>query len=210
MKELILALDVTERDKAIDIAKDVTEYVDRIKVNYPLVLSAGIRIIKELTTFKPVIADFKIADIPHTSSLIARIAFESGAESVIAHGFVGGDTLAEVCKVAKEFDGRVYVVTELSSPGGEEFMSAVSLKIVEIARKVGCDGLIAPSTRVERLREIREVAGDMEILCPGIGAQGGSLEALRYADGIIVGRGIYAAENPAKAAMEYRKVTEGV
>ncbi|WP_456469200.1 orotidine-5'-phosphate decarboxylase [Archaeoglobus sp.] len=210
MKELILALDVLEGDRAIEIAEKVSEFVDRIKVNYPLVLSTGIGIVEELSKIKPVIADFKIADIPYTSSLIARIAFESGAESVIAHGFVGSDTLEEVLKVATEYSGKVYVVTELSSPGGQDFMSQVSLRIVEIARKVGCHGLIAPSTRINRLREIRKAAGDMEILCPGIGAQGGSVEALKYADGIIVGRSIYACEDPRLAAMEYRRVIEGV
>jgi orotidine-5'-phosphate decarboxylase len=208
MKQLILALDVMEREEAVKIAEKVSEHIDRIKVNYPLVLSAGIGIIRQLSEIKPVIADFKIADIPYTSSLIAKIAFENSAESVIVHGFVGFDTLREVCRVAEGFGGKVYAVTELSSPGGEEFMSAVSLKIVEKAREAGCHGLIAPSTRIERLREIRRAAGDMEILCPGIGAQKGSLEAVRYADGIIVGRGIYASGNPAEEARKYRRLLE--
>jgi orotidine-5'-phosphate decarboxylase len=206
MKQLILALDVMDGEKAMEIAKKVAEHIDRIKVNYPLVLSAGVGIMKRLSEIKPVIADFKIADIPYTSSLIARIAFENLAESVIVHGFVGSDTLREVCRVAEEFGGKVYAVMELSSPGGEEFMSAVSLKIVEKAKEAGCDGLIAPSTRIERLREIRKAAGDMEILCPGIGAQKGSIEAVKYADGIIVGRGIYASGNPAEEARKLRRV----
>lgn len=210
MKELILALDVLDGLKAVEVAEEVSESVDRIKVNYPLVLSAGTGIIKDLSRIKPVIADFKIADIPYTSSLIAKIAFESGASAVIVHGFTGSDTLKAVLDVAKQYNGKVYAVTELSSPGGKEFMSEVSLKIAEMAKKAGCDGLIAPSTRVERLREIRKLAKNMEILCPGIGAQGGSLEALKYADGIIVGRGIYESESPRKAAMEYRRVIEGV
>lgn len=208
MKQLILALDVLDEEKALEIARNVEEYVDRIKVNYPLVLSAGIEVIRKLSRIKPVIADFKIADIPYTSSLIAKIAFENLAESVIAHGFVGSDTLKEVCRVAAEYGGKVYVVTELSSPGGEEFMSAVSLKIAEKAREIGCSGLIAPSTRIERLKEIRRVAGDMEILCPGIGAQKGSLEAVKYADGIIVGRGIYDSRNPAEEARKFRQLLE--
>lgn len=204
MKELILALDVTRREKALRIVEEVSEYISRIKVNYPLVLSAGIGIINKLSEFKPVIADFKIADIPYTSSLIAKIAFENGAESVIAHGFVGSDSIDEICKVAREYGGKVYVVAELSSPGGQEFMSSVSLKIVKMAKDVGCHGLIAPATRLNKLAEIRKVADKMEILCPGIGVQGGSLEALRYADGVIVGRSIYGSKNPKKAAMELK------
>uniref|UniRef100_A0A7C3M9I0 Orotidine 5'-phosphate decarboxylase n=1 Tax=Archaeoglobus fulgidus TaxID=2234 RepID=A0A7C3M9I0_ARCFL len=208
MKQLILALDVLNEEKALELAERVKEYVDRIKVNYPLVLSAGIGVMRKLSKIKPVIADFKIADIPYTSSLIAKIAFENSAESVIAHGFAGSDTLKEICRVAEEYGGKVYVVTELSNPGGEEFMSAVSLKIVEKAREAGCSGLIAPSTRIERLREIRKAARDMEILCPGIGAQKGSFEALRYADGIIVGRGIYESRNPAEEARKFRELLQ--
>ncbi len=210
MKKLVLALDVMDAERAVNLAKEVSDLIDAIKVNYPLVLSAGVEIIERLAEIGPVIADFKIADIPYTSSLIARIAFEKGTSAVIVHGFTGSDTVRAVVEVAEEHEGKVYVVTELSSPGGEEFMSRVSLKIVEMARRLGCHGLIAPSTRIDRLAEIRKAANNMEILCPGIGAQGGSIEALKYADGIIVGRGIYAADDPRKEAKRYRNMIENV
>ncbi len=106
MKQLIVALDVVERKTAMEIAGKVAEHIDRIKINYPLVLSAGVGVIKELSKIKPVIADFKIADIPYTSSIIARIAFENSAESVIVHGFVGSDTLREVAGWQRSMVGR--------------------------------------------------------------------------------------------------------
>lgn len=208
MKELILALDVEERRIALKIAEELCDLVDRFKVNYPLVLSSGIRVISELSEIKPVIADLKIADVPHISAKIADIAFRNDAKAVIAHGFVGSDSLKAVLSVAKRFDGELYVVTELSSPGGEEFMSKLSLEIARKAKEIGCHGLIAPATRIEKLKEIREVAGDMKILCPGIGAQGGSLETLRFADGIIVGRSIYEAENPREEAKKLREYVQ--
>ncbi|MCX8172637.1 MAG: orotidine 5'-phosphate decarboxylase, partial [Archaeoglobaceae archaeon] len=85
MKELILALDVEERKIAIKIAEELSDLIDRFKVNYPLLLSAGIKIISELSEMKPVIADLKIADVPHISSKIAEIAFRNDAKAVIAH-----------------------------------------------------------------------------------------------------------------------------
>jgi len=208
VKELILALDVEERRISLRIAEEVCDLVDRFKVNYPLILSSGIRIISELSEMKPVIADLKIADVPHVSSKIADLAFRNDAEAVIAHGFVGSDSLKSVVNVAKRFNGEVYVVTELSSPGGEEFMSKFSLEIAKKAKEIGCHGLIAPATRLERLRAIRETAGEMRILCPGVGAQGGSLESLRYADGIIVGRSIYEADNPRQEARRFREYVQ--
>jgi len=58
---IIVALDVDDTS----IAAEIAEWVDAIKVNYPLVLSKGVSVIKELAAYKPVIADFKIADVPH-------------------------------------------------------------------------------------------------------------------------------------------------
>ncbi len=208
VKKLVLALDVIDEVKALDIAESVSVYVDELKVNYPLVLSAGVGIIRKLSSIKPVIADFKVADVPHTAEMIAQLAFENGASAIIVHGFAGRDVVEAVNGVAKDYAARVYVVTELSNPGAAEFMSPVSLEVVEMAKSLGCAGLIAPATRLERLELIRRAAGDMEVLCPGIGAQGGSLEALKFCDGIIVGRSIYASKDPVEAAKELRRVLD--
>lgn len=206
MKKLILALDVPNFEVAIEIAEDVYEYVDEFKVNYPLVLSSGIKIIKDLAKMKPVIADFKIADVPHISCEIARIAFENRASSVIVHGFSGRDTVEAVLNVAKNFDGKVYVVTELSSKGGEEYMANFSVKIAETVRELGCHGIIAPATRIEKVKILRRTVKDLEIICPGIGFQGGNFEVLKFADGIIVGRSIYMSDDPRRAAKEMKEI----
>lgn len=201
MTGLILALDVMDGKKAVEVAEKTTEWIDLIKVNYPLVLSAGIGVIKKLSKFKKVIADFKISDIPYTSSLISRIAFENGAFAVICHGFAGSDTLKAVKDVAGEYGGEIYVVTELSSPGGEEFLQKVSNSIAVLARDIGCDGIIAPATRPERVRELREIVGDLKIICPGVGVQGGKIEDIKgLAEYIIVGRSICMADNPEREA----------
>ena len=42
---MILALDVTDREEALKIAEEVWEFVDAIKVGYPLILAAGLEII---------------------------------------------------------------------------------------------------------------------------------------------------------------------
>lgn len=203
---LILALDLKDREKALSVAESVKEHVDVIKVNYPLVLSCGVEIIGELSEIRPVIADFKIADIPFTSSAIAEIAFESGARAVICHGFVGRDVVEEVVKVAKRYSGEVYVVAELSSEGAREFMQPVAEKIVEIANNVGCHGIIAPATRPERVEKLRRLARGLKIISPGVGAQGGKVEEIaKFVDGIIVGRSIYGAENPVEAAKRFKE-----
>uniref|UniRef100_A0A7J2THA8 Orotidine 5'-phosphate decarboxylase n=1 Tax=Archaeoglobus fulgidus TaxID=2234 RepID=A0A7J2THA8_ARCFL len=204
VKELVLALDLEDRRSALKIAENLSDLVDRFKVNYPLIISSGIRIISEISELKPVIADLKIADVPHIAAKIAEIAFRNDAQAVIIHGFAGSDMMKAVLSVAKRYGCEVYVVTELSSEGGKEFMGRFSIEIAKMAKDNGCNGLIAPATRLDKLKEIREAAGDIKILCPGIGAQGGSLDALKFADGIIVGRSIYLAENPREVARELR------
>ena len=207
MTGLILALDIFEEKKAFEIAEKTRDWVDMIKVNYPLVLSSGIEIIGKLSYFKPVIADFKIADIPYTSSLIAKIAFENGASAVICHGFAGSDTLKAVKEVASEYGGEIYVVTELSSPGGEEFLQKVANSIAKLAKEIGCDGIIAPATRPERVKELKKLTGDLKIICPGVGVQGGRIEEVKeLADYIIVGRSIYMAEDPGREAQKFYEI----
>jgi len=207
---LILALDLTKKEEALSIAKKVEKHVSAIKVNYPLVLSAGLEIIEELKKIKPVIADFKIADIPFTSELIAKIAFESGADAVISHGFVGRDVIADIKEVAERYDGEVYVVTELSNEGAKEFMEEHSIEIARMAIEMGCEGLIAPATRPKKIEELRQLDDSVKIIVPGVGAQGGDVfEAIKAgADGIIVGRAIYKSENPEKSAKEFLNAME--
>ncbi len=206
MAELVLALDMLDETRALEVAREVSEYVSALKVNYPLVLSAGVDVIGKLAKIRPVVADFKVADIPYTSSLIAKIAFEAGAKAIIVHGFAGVETVKAVLDVAEEYGGEVYVVTELTS--SDEFFRGVADRIAKMARDLGCHGIIAPGNRPERVKELRRIVGGMKILCPGIGVQGGKAEAVidAGADAIIVGRSIYEAEDPKKAAEELSRL----
>ena len=207
---LILALDVTDRAKAISISKDVAEYTDAIKIGYPLVLGAGIEIINTLSKFAPIIADFKVADIPNTNRLICARAFEAGAGAVIVHAFTGRDSLSECVKTGREYNGEIYVVTEMSHPGAVDFMQAKALELARLAVESGASGVVAPATRPERVKEIRSVVGELTIISPGVGAQGGSAaEAVRAgADYVIVGRSIYNSKNPAIEAEKIAKEIE--
>lgn len=200
MAGLILALDVTDRDMALKIADEVKEYLYAIKVGLPLVMTAGMDVVDLLSQMVPVICDFKVADIPNTTKLIVSQAKKHGAMGIIVHGFVGRDSMKAAVDGAGKM--KVYVVAEMSHPGALDFMQKHSNEIVEMARDVGAAGLIAPATRPDRIREIRTLAGDMEILSPGVGAQGGkareTIEA--GANHVIVGRSIYNAQNPKEAA----------
>lgn len=204
MKEnsrIILALDVTQRAKAVSVAQEAREYLDAIKINWPLVLGAGPRIITELAENSSVICDFKIADIPNTNRLIVEQAMALGASAVIAHGFTGLDSLMACIDAS---DGKVFVVTEMSHPGGKEFTAPNSERIAAMAKEVGAMGIVAPATRPERIARLREIVDPLKIISPGVGAQGGKAsDALAAgADFVIIGRAIYESSTPRSAAAE--------
>ncbi len=196
---LIVAMDVTERDSAVTIAEDISEYVDAIKVGYPLVLAEGLGVVSDLAEFAPVIADLKVADIPNTDRLICEQVFKAGADAVIVHGFTGHDSLRACVEVADGFGKDIYVVAEMSHPGGAEFFQPVADTIAEMAVKAGAYGIVAPATRPDRVKHLRSIIGnEMSIISPGVGAQGGSARDVIQAgaDWVIVGRSIYNSKSP--------------
>ena len=199
---LILALDVTSRAKAVFLVEQLSTYFDAVKIGYPLILSAGIGIVKEISAFSQVITDLKIADIPNTNRLICEAALCAGASGVIAHAFPGKDSLEACAKSVAAHGADLFVVTEMSHPGAEQFMAPLAEQMARLAVDAGAAGVVAPATRPERIKWIRSIIGDRIIISPGVGAQGGSaLKALEAgADYLIVGRSVYGAEDPAAAA----------
>jgi orotidine-5'-phosphate decarboxylase len=209
MAELILALDVTDRKQAETIAKACAPRIDAIKLGYPLILSCGLDIAEELGSLDlPLIADFKVADIPNTNRLIAEQVFDAGFASIICHGFTGKDAVQACVDVAADYGGACFVVAEMSHPGATAFFhGGAAEKIAELAMECGADGIIAPATRPERVKVLRKIVGNRKILSPGVGAQGGDAAAVATTvDGIIVGRAIYEAEDPAAAAASFAKL----
>lgn len=209
MAELLLALDVKGREEAVRVAKFCEGELDAIKIGYPLVLSTGLGIVKDLAAYNiPIIADFKVADIPNTNSLICEEVFAAGCSGVIAQAFCGSDSLAACVDLAHDHGGVCFAVCEMSHPGALDFISGENAeRMAKMAKDVGADGIIAPATRPERTEILREIIGnEMKIYSPGVGAQGARPEDVKnYVDGIIVGRAIYEAADPKAAAHEFRE-----
>jgi len=204
MTELILALDVTEKKKALTVAHACAPHIDAIKLGYPLILSCGLSLAEELEGEDlPLIADFKVADIPNTNRLIVEQVFNAGFSSVICHGFTGKDAIQACVDTTSDYGGACFVVAEMSHPGATEFFHGeTAAHIARLAMECGADGIIAPATRPDHVRALREIIKGRKILSPGIGAQGGDPDRIAgLVDGIIVGRAIYEAEDPVAAAM---------
>ncbi len=205
---IIHALDVEDDQQALRIARDVEPYVDAIKVSYPLIIRYGGKIMNDIKKKinLPIIACFKVGDIPEISSRIVDIAIESGADGLTLQGFVGEDTMTKCIEVAHEKGAYVFMVTEMSHPGAEQFMSPVGMDIAKMAKRLRSDGIVTPATRPEVTRRYREIVGkDMWIISPGVGAQGAKLgdAILAGATFEIVGRRIYQDLNPKEVAKRF-------
>ena len=98
----------------------------------------------------------------------------------------------------------MFVVTEMSHPGGQRFTAPVAEDLAKIAVTTSATGIVASATRPDRVRRLREIVGRLLILSPGAGAQGGkAADAIAAgADYVIVGRAITESPDPAAAARE--------
>ena len=204
--QIILALDVEEKNKAYEILDQTTEYLDTIKIGYPITLALGPSIItsmKEEYDVK-IIADFKVADIDATNEKIVKTTLNYGADAIIVHGFTGEDSVLACKNMAEKLDKEIFLLTEMSHPGADKFLKPVSLGIAQMGVDLGIKNYVAPATKIDRLKKIREVVGkDSFIISPGVGFQGGNAkDTLQYSNAAIVGRSIYNASNPKKALEE--------
>jgi orotidine-5'-phosphate decarboxylase len=196
---IILALDVKSRADALRVVDAARDHIDAVKVGWPLILAAGPDIISDIAKLKDVICDLKIADIPSVNTLIVDQAVKRGASAVICHGFVGEDSVKACVDAAK---GQAFVVTEMSHPGGKQFTAPVADRLAALAKSAGARGIVAPATRPDRIADLRKIIGKLEIISPGVGAQGGKAsDTIKAgADYIIVGRAIYESPDPKAAA----------
>jgi orotidine-5'-phosphate decarboxylase len=132
----------------------------------------------------PVILDAKRGDIGTTAEMYAREAFERyRADAVTVNPYMGGDTLQPFLKHA---DKGTIILCRTSNPGGtdlQNFESNGTKLYQHVAEKAASEWnangnalLVVGATYPRELGEVRAIVGDMPLLVPGIGAQGGDVE----------------------------------
>ena len=134
----------------------------------------------------PVILDAKRGDIGSTAKHYAREAFERfKADALTLSPYMGGDTIEPYFAYPEK---GLFLLCRTSNPGGadiEELVTKDGLMVFEhVAKaaqgpwnKTGELGLVAGATQPEEIRRIRVQAPTLPLLMPGIGAQGGDVNA---------------------------------
>ncbi|MEO9077728.1 MAG: orotidine-5'-phosphate decarboxylase, partial [Rhodanobacter sp.] len=143
----------------------------------------------------PVILDAKRGGIGSTAQNYASEAFERyRADAVTLNPYLGHDSIRPFLDYAEK---GVILLCRTSNPGGADFQALdcggapLYLRVAEtIARDWNANGncaLVTGATWPDELGRVRGVVGEMPLLVPGIGAQGGDVEAVlqygRTADG---------------------------
>jgi orotidine-5'-phosphate decarboxylase len=135
----------------------------------------------------PVILDSKRGDIGSTAQHYATEAFDRyGADAVTANPYLGRDSLQPFLDRA---DRGVVILCRTSNPGAGDLQDLVVSGrrplYQHVAEKIALEwnghgncALVVGATWPAQLREVRAIVGDLPFLVPGVGAQGGDVEAV--------------------------------
>ncbi len=192
---------------------ETAEYAAAFKPNIAYFEAMGIRgmeileaLLQEMPKEVPVILDAKRSDIGETQKYYARSYFENwGVDAVTLSPFLGYDTLEPFL----DWEGKgIYLLAVTSNPGSADFqrrdcegkalferVGDLCTRAQEQGKKTNV-GLVVGLTNAGE--EVLQNLPDVPLLVPGLGAQGGSLEALKSAgtapNVVNVSRGISYAD----------------
>lgn len=183
----------------------------------------------------PVILDAKVADIGNTNNGYVQMAFDYlQADAITVHPYLGAEALQPFLDRA---DKGVIVLCRTSNPGAGEFQDKmvagdgipgsvsgdclplyqyIAWQVAKHWNKNHNCALVVGATYPDELAVVRMIVGDMPILIPGIGAQGGDVETTvktgkdSREEGMIINssRGIIFASKGADFAEAARRETE--
>jgi orotidine-5'-phosphate decarboxylase len=206
--KLIVALDVDGFQEAVALVQATGKVVDVFKVGSQLFTRVGPRIIEFLhAQGKECFLDLKFHDIPNTVAKAVESATALRVRMLTLHACGGAEMLRAAAAVPNH--PLLLGVTVLTSVGGN--VQAEVLRLAELAKECGLNGVIASPREIHPLREM--MGDKFLIITPGIRPAKTGLDDQRRAmtpaeaiiagaDYIVVGRPITAASDPANAALK--------
>lgn len=137
-----------------------------------------------------IILDAKRGDIGATAEQYALEAFARyDADAVTANPYMGGDTLQPylkhpdrgaiiLCRTSNPGSGELQDLQVSTPEGPRKIYELVAQRCASEWNSLGNTALVVGATYPEELARIRSLVGNLPLLVPGIGAQGGDLEAV--------------------------------
>jgi len=162
----------------------------------------------------PIVLDAKRGDIGATAEQYAREAFERyKADAVTVNPYMGFDSIEPYLQWNEK---GVIVLCRTSNPGGSDLQSLlvdgqplyqhVARLVAQQWNRNGQCALVVGATFPQEIAEVRKIVGEMPLLVPGIGAQGGDIEATVLAGQTRDGMGMMI--NSSRAIL-YAKQVDG-
>jgi orotidine-5'-phosphate decarboxylase len=222
---IIVALDVPTAEAALKLAEQLAPVSGGFKIGSELFTSAGPDIVRRIRERGALVfLDLKFHDIPNTVAKAVAAAVRLDVQMLTIHTSGGLEMMraAEAsAQQAAKADGRaaslVLGVTVLTSSNGstlaetgcEPDVVAQVERLARLAVKAGLRGLVCSPLEIVSLRKI--LPAQVQLVTPGIrtGAEKADdqkrtltpREAIAAgANWLVIGRPIYAAENPRAAA----------
>ncbi|MFA6520025.1 MAG: orotidine-5'-phosphate decarboxylase [Candidatus Paceibacterota bacterium] len=215
------------------VIEETHEYSASFKLNSAFYEARGDKGIKELKMTMDhiiksypdifTILDAKRADIGNTNNGYVTSAFDwLGFDAITLHPYLGEEALDPFLE--RKDKGSI-ILCRTSNMGASELQDLevegkpiwqiVAERVSEVWNKNNNCMLVVGGTYPEEMKKIRKITGDMTFLVPGIGAQGGDLEAVMKSGlnseglGLIINssRGIIFSENP---KLEAQKLCEEI
>lgn len=214
---IILATDILNGtvQSVVCSVDNLQEHICAVKMNFHILLPLGIDEIREIIDAVHAcglqcIADIKLNDINNTNLVTSNILYGAGFDAIIVNPIMGPDALSALVREAHSADNGIISLCHMSSAEGavsyemQVGHKPVYEKFLEWGLKAGVDGIIVGATFPDIIRDCkRKVRDSLDILSPGVGAQGGSAK-ISFASGtdyIIVGRTLLNSENPSETAV---------
>lgn len=186
------------RDFNLAIVAATQDYATAYKPNLAFYLSDGLRGIQALydtiasiPSEIPVILDCKVGDIGSTMAAYVQAFFKDlKVDAITINPLMGADVLKPLLEIESSF---AFVLALTSNPSAQDFFHAHELKVA-IPRwmqdyPLERLGAVVGATQVADLKAMRQSLPGRLFLVPGVGAQGGDLQA-------VLSHAIYSKSEP--------------
>ncbi|MCC5854990.1 MAG: orotidine-5'-phosphate decarboxylase [Idiomarina sp.] len=186
MKRIVVALDFSQPEQALDFARTLTPESCRLKVGKELFTRGGPGLIKQLHALGfELFLDLKFHDIPNTVAQAVKASAELGVWMVNVHASGGAKMMSAAKHALAEFGEKaplligVTVLTSMSdedlhSTGITRSLEEQVLFLAKQAQSAGLDGVVCSAREAEMLR--RELGPDFLLVTPGIRPKGAALD----------------------------------
>jgi 3-dehydro-L-gulonate-6-phosphate decarboxylase len=208
--KLQIALDLTDLPSALAPLQKSAPDVDVIECGTILILSEGlhaVRAIRALFPDKPILADVRIAE---AGGLIAKLAFEAGANWVSVVSGAALTTVEAVMKEARQYPGGEVQIELFPGWTADQAAAWRAMGVTQVITHRSRDVEVKsgqPSWGERDFAEIRRLAamGFKVTVTGGVIPEEIPLFAGVPVFVFIAGRGIYGAADPAAAAHRYQE-----